>query len=109
MSSLVGTGVGDTVVEYMPLVKLTNGTAFHIALHEAFPYGLLTSVAVTLDDGYQLPHCVVVRFGTSLLSDAYGGACDVVVMGAGLDVAVRTVSDCVKLKGWKKYEGWAVA
>jgi hypothetical protein len=74
MSSLVGTGVGSTVVEYIPVVKLLQGTAVQKAVQDAFPYGFVKSVAEAVVFEFQLPHCVVVKFGTKLLSDAYGGA-----------------------------------
>lgn len=74
MSSLVGTGVGSTVVEYIPVVKLTHGTVVQRAVQDAFPYGFPKSVGDAVTFEFQLPHCVVVRFGTKLLSDAYGGA-----------------------------------
>jgi hypothetical protein len=90
-------------------VKLTHGTAFQIALHDAFPYALPPSVAVAVEEGSQLPHCVVLRSGTRLLREAYGGAYDVVVLGAGRDVAVRRVSVCVKLNSRNEYEGSTVA
>lgn len=93
----------------MPLVKFTHGTVFQSALQDAFPYGLAVSVAVTLDDGYQLPHCVVVRFGTRDSRDANGGAYVAVVLGAGRDFALRIVSVCVKLNGRNVYDGCAVA
>jgi hypothetical protein len=82
----------------MPRVKFVHDTVVHRAVHEALPYGTPVSVAVAFDEGSQLPHCVVVRLGTRLLKDAYGGAYVVVVVGAGRGVAVRTVSVCVKLK-----------
>jgi hypothetical protein len=56
-----------------------------------------------------LLHCVVLRSGTRLLREAYGGAYDVVVLGAGRDVAVRRVSVCVKLNSRNEYEGSTVA
>lgn len=62
-----------------------------------------------MEFGSQLPHCVVVRLGTRLLSSEYPGAYVVVVVGAGLEVAVLTVSVCVKLNSWKECEGIAVA
>jgi hypothetical protein len=93
----------------MPLVKLTHGTALQRALKDALPYGVPVSVAVALAADSQFPHWVVVRFGTKWLSEAYGGAYVLVVLGAGRDVAVRTVSVCVKLNWRKEYEGSAVA
>ena len=93
----------------MPVVKLRRGSAVQRAVQDAFPYGFPTSVAESVLEGSQLPHCVVVKSGTKWLRDAYGGAKEVVVVGAGTDVAVRTVSDCVKLNTAKEYDGVAVA
>lgn len=105
----MGTAVGSTVVEYIPRVKLVQGTVVHMPVQEALPYGTPTSVAVTFEDPSQLPHCVVVRPGTRLLNDAYGGANVAVVVGDGREVAVRTVSVCVKLNSRNEYTGVAVA
>lgn len=60
-------------------------------------------------EGSQFPHCVVVKLGTRWLSEAYGGAKAVVVVGACTDVAVLTVSVCVKLNSRNEYDGNAVA
>ena len=49
--------------------------------------------------GFQLPQDVVERFGTSVLNAEYGDAYVYVVVGVGLDVAVRYVSVCVKENG----------
>jgi hypothetical protein len=90
-------------------VKLVQEMAVHRAVQDALPYGAPVSVAVALEDSSQLPHCVVVRLGTRLLRDAYGGANVVVVVGLGREVAVRIVSVCVKLKSRNVYTGVAVA
>lgn len=93
----------------MPRVKFVHDTVVHRAVHEALPYGTPISVAVAFDEGSQLPHWVVVRLGTRVLKDAYGGAYVAVAVGANREVAVRTVSVCVKLKSRKEYTGVAVA
>lgn len=55
MSSAVGTGVGDTVVEYRPRVKLTGLPAFQSEVQAAWPYLTPVSVGVAVAFGYQLP------------------------------------------------------
>lgn len=90
-------------------MKFVHDTVVQRAVHDALPYATPVSVAVAFEEGSQLPHCVVVRLGTRLLNDVYGGAYDVIVVGAGREVAVRTVSVCVKLNSRKEYIGVAVA
>jgi hypothetical protein len=88
---------------------LVHDTDVQRAVQEALPYGTPVSVALVFDEESQLPHCVVFKLGTRLLSAEYGGANVAVVVGAGRDVAVRTVSVWVKLKSRKEYTGVAVA
>jgi hypothetical protein len=55
-------------------------------------------VGVTVAFGFQLPHVVVDSLDISGFREAWGGAYVVVLVGAGTEVAVRTVSFCVKAK-----------
>ena len=83
----------------MPVsVKLGGFARSHKAVHAALPKGFLVSVAVAVAFGFQLPQVVVDSLDIKDLSDAEGWAYVVVPVGAGIDVAVRTVSFCVNAK-----------
>lgn len=74
INSLVGTGVGLTVVEYLPVLELTSEAEARCLDHTAWPYRSTASEAVAITFESQLPYFVVDRLGTKVLSCEYGGA-----------------------------------